>query len=52
MAVAGGLACPAGAQADALIYRCGTNVCRAAPDGSARTRLTHDGGTYMATSTW
>jgi dipeptidyl aminopeptidase/acylaminoacyl peptidase len=40
------LALPASASADALIYRCGTNVCRAAPDGSARKRLTHDGGTY------
>jgi hypothetical protein len=40
------LALPASASADALIYRCGKNVCRAAPDGSARKRLTHDGGTY------
>jgi dipeptidyl aminopeptidase/acylaminoacyl peptidase len=34
------------ARADALIYRCGTSICRAAPDGSANTRLTRDGGTY------
>jgi len=37
---------PGDAWADALIYRCGTNVCRAAPDGSAKKRLTRDGGTY------
>jgi hypothetical protein len=36
----------ADASADALVYRCGTNVCRAAPDGSAKQRLTRDGGTY------
>ncbi len=36
----------ADAAADALIYRCGTDICRAAPDGSAKRRLTHDGGTY------
>jgi hypothetical protein len=36
----------ADAWADALVYRCGTDICRAAPDGSAKRRLTHDGGTY------
>lgn len=36
----------ADASADALVYRCGTDVCRAAPDGSAKRRLTRDGGTY------
>jgi WD40 repeat protein len=34
------------ASADALVYRCGTDICRAAPDGSAKQRLTRDGGTY------
>ena len=29
--------------ADTLVYRCGPNVCRAAPDGSAKRRLTTDG---------
>jgi WD40 repeat protein len=34
------------ASADALVYRCGNDICRAAPDGSAKKRLTRDGGTY------
>src|SRR4051812_14848287 len=31
------------AVADSLVYRCGPNVCRVAPDGSGRTQLTSDG---------
>jgi dipeptidyl aminopeptidase/acylaminoacyl peptidase len=31
------------ASADALVYRCGPNVCRAAPDGTGNQRLTKDG---------
>ncbi len=31
------------AQADRLVYRCGPNICRAAPDGTAKQRLTTDG---------
>jgi len=45
VAIVAAFAFPAGAAADALVYRCGTNLCRAAPDGSAKKRLTHD-GTY------
>ena len=43
--VAGGLPLAAAtpAQADALLYRCGPNVCRAAPDGSGKQQLTSDG---------
>jgi len=39
-ALAGGAA---SASADALVYRCGPNVCRAAPDGTGKQRLTTDG---------
>ena len=31
------------ASADSLLYRCGPNVCRVAPDGTGRTQLTTDG---------
>lgn len=31
------------ASADALVYRCGPNVCKAAPDGTGKQRLTTDG---------
>jgi hypothetical protein len=31
------------ASADALVYRCGPNVCKAAPDGTGKHRLTTDG---------
>ena len=43
--VAGALAfaAPTSARADALLYRCGPNVCRAAPDGSGKEQLTSDG---------
>jgi dipeptidyl aminopeptidase/acylaminoacyl peptidase len=34
---------PAGASADALVYRCGPNICRAAPNGTGKHRLTTDG---------
>ena len=37
------LAAATPAQADALLYRCGPNVCRAAPDGSGNQQLTSDG---------
>jgi hypothetical protein len=33
----------ADAWADALVYRCGPNICRAAPNGTAKTHLTTDG---------
>jgi WD40 repeat protein len=31
------------ASADTLVYRCGPNVCKAAPDGTGKKRLTTDG---------
>jgi hypothetical protein len=31
------------ASADALVYRCGPNICKAAPDGRGKHRLTTDG---------
>ncbi len=31
------------AVADLLVYRCGPNICRAAPDGTGKKRLTTDG---------
>ena len=31
------------AVADLLVYRCGPNICRAAPDGTGKQRLTTDG---------
>jgi WD40-like Beta Propeller Repeat len=31
------------ATADALVYRCGPNICKAAPDGTGKQRLTMDG---------
>ncbi len=31
------------ASADLLLYRCGPNICRAAPDGSGKRQLTTDG---------
>src|SRR6188472_1894052 len=34
---------PAAGQADALLYRCGPNLCRAAPDGSGQRAITRDG---------
>jgi hypothetical protein len=43
-AIAGVLSAGASiAQADALLYRCGPNVCRVAPDGSSQRALTSDG---------
>jgi WD40 repeat protein len=33
----------ANAWADTLVYRCGPNICRTAPDGSAQRHLTTDG---------
>jgi WD40-like Beta Propeller Repeat len=43
IAVAALAAGAARAAADALVYRCGPNVCKAAPDGSGKQRLTTDG---------
>jgi WD40-like Beta Propeller Repeat len=44
LAVAAALAAGAAqASADALVYRCGPNVCKAAPDGTGKQRLTTDG---------
>jgi WD40-like Beta Propeller Repeat len=37
------LASAAPASADALVYRCGPNICRAAPNGTGKQRLTTDG---------
>src|ERR1700742_3572135 len=44
LAVGVALSAAAPARADSLLYRCGDNVCRAAPDGGLRTQLTRDGG--------
>jgi hypothetical protein len=36
------------ARADSIVFRCFPDLCRVAPDGSARTQITHDaaaGGT-------
>jgi dipeptidyl aminopeptidase/acylaminoacyl peptidase len=41
LAVLALLASAAPASADALLYRCGRDVCRAAPNGTAKHRLTH-----------
>ena len=43
IAVAALAAGAARATADALVYRCGPNICKAAPDGTAKQRLTTDG---------
>ena len=43
IAVAAVAADAARASADALVYRCGPNVCTAAPDGTGKHRLTTDG---------
>jgi hypothetical protein len=43
IAVAALAAGAARATADALVYRCGPNVCKAAPDGTGKQRLTTDG---------
>jgi hypothetical protein len=43
VAAIAGAALPADALADALVYRCGPNICRAAPNGSAKRHLTKDG---------
>lgn len=40
------------ATADSLLYRCGANVCRAAPDGSGRARLTSDGRSGGPSYSW
>jgi dipeptidyl aminopeptidase/acylaminoacyl peptidase len=40
------------ARADTIVFRCGDQVCRAAPDGKLRTTLTGDGGyTWVSAST-
>jgi hypothetical protein len=43
VAIVAGMVLPATASADALIYRCGPNICRAAPNGTGKHRLTTDG---------
>ena len=43
VAVAALAADAAPAMADALVYRCGPNVCKAAPNGTGKQRLTTDG---------
>jgi WD40 repeat protein len=45
LAVAGVLLGAAPAAADSLLYRCGTDVCRAAPDGTFKRKLA-GGGTH------
>ena len=40
------------AAADSLLYRCGANVCRVAPDGTGRTQLTTDGRAGGPAYTW
>ena len=40
------------AGADSLLYRCGPNVCRAAPDGTGRVRLTTDGRSSGPEYSW
>jgi hypothetical protein len=42
-AVLASAVCAADARADALVYRCGPNICRAAPNGTGKQRLTTDG---------
>lgn len=39
----GGAALFTAAAADSLLYRCGANICRVAPDGTGRQQLTTDG---------
>jgi hypothetical protein len=46
VAIAAGL-CAESARADLLLYRCGTDVCRVAPDGTGKRKLTREG-----THTW
>jgi hypothetical protein len=43
VAIVAGMVLPATASADALIYRCGPNICGAAPNGTGKHRLTTDG---------
>src|SRR5262245_45151018 len=43
LAAAAALGGAAPAAADSLLFRCGDNICRAAPDGSVRGQLTTDG---------
>ena len=39
------------ADADTIVFRCGDQVCRSAPDGKLRTTLTGDGGyTWVSAS--
>jgi hypothetical protein len=40
------------APADSLLYRCGANVCRVAPDGTGRARLTADGRSAGPEYSW
>jgi WD40 repeat protein len=47
IAVAAAVVTAETAQADLLLYRCGTDVCRVAPDGTGKRKLTREG-----THTW
>jgi hypothetical protein len=40
------------ARADALLYRCGPNVCRSAPDGTGQRKITSDGKPIGPTYGW
>jgi hypothetical protein len=42
-AATAGPAAAAGAGPGSIVFRCGDNLCRVAPDGSSRTKLTHNG---------
>jgi hypothetical protein len=47
-----GAVLPAAASADALLYRCGSDVCRVAPNGTAKQRLTKGAHvTWLSAST-
>jgi dipeptidyl aminopeptidase/acylaminoacyl peptidase len=48
--LAAGAAPPA--SADSLLYRCGANICRVAPDGTGRLRLTTDGRAEGPAYSW
>jgi hypothetical protein len=52
IALTASLLTAANAGADTIVFRCGDQVCRAAPDGKLRTTLTGDGGySWVSAST-
>ena len=54
LALAGAIAlgATAPAAADSILFRCGANICRAAPDGSLRRQLTTDGNPAGPAYSW